>query len=349
MKILKLLVPMICGLCFFCYSTLGGAFPVAADSSDISVILTPQQSLALFGTSFTGTYYASNYNQFFTLTYECVGLSTAFVPRTQGGGQTSKMFFNVADIPDNNFSSARLTSSQTNPRTCLVYRAVFESGTSNTGSQSSPNIEVPLSVSIPSCFGYDQKIYYASNDSSYADRLSSCSVLGTGITRTFYNANAGSPYYPIRLAYTPWKASNDASELNQSDYTKVSLFTLNIPVQDTEFSIDSLDLRLNKCYWNWEIQSDSAFDNGYWAHYIFLECPIIGGYVEPETTTAATTTAPPFTGVTVSVPTQATVNLSDIESGVATMVHEQWDTNYLLRLQIDQLCHHLQPSLNKYY
>lgn len=301
---------------------------VRADDPQLSVTLTPEQTFALFGDNFTATYYDSTDNRYYSQTFDFVTLSSAWIPSTSTGPDHNFMFMSVNDV------SAPIADAYLNPHECLVYKTSRYSATSNTGQSNNTasfNMQIPLSVSVPSTFAYLQNIYYGqSTGYPSLNDISVCDVVGEGVSYSFYpNINSSPRQY--RTAFTPVVESMDWNNVVTSDRYRVGVFHLDVPYRESAFSINSITLKCNRVTWHYNADNQSAP----WEFYIFIECPTLTGYTPP-----VVTTAPPVltgTGATQTIPTMQTIDLSNLESGVAAIIQNQYEIGALSGVMALQL------------
>lgn len=298
----------------------------AADISLPSVTLTVMQTLALYGTDFMGTVWDSTNNVRRGISYHYIGTADAYIPRTSG---VHNMFLSTSNWWFNN--TADLPPELTSPSApVLVYRCNTADAWSNEGDYNAiHNIDVPLSVSIPDTFGFVENIYYGSraNRNLGGSSMSHIDFGGNNLAssvRSWFNPNNST----VGVAWTPLSAVDDASNVDPK--YMVACVPCSFSTYDNPFDITSIQFHLNYCYW---VSDFSVDEVSHWCHYLFIECPTIQGYQPPS----ETTTSPSATFTTAPYETNPPVDLSGIESGVGTMIDEQWRSNYYLQIQIDQL------------
>ena len=329
----------------FCMSMLGSLpeslrygykLEAAADDSLVHR-LTAEQTLALYGTTLSGSWY--NKNDGLTRSIEFTYMFTTENWRPNDSIQPT----NITSVTHGSNAQGNSVRDGMRNSTFLVYIApitvlnnTYPWVTSNTGNHANVNLNFSLAFTDVTVWdqyfmwtfqtsdvGNYQNAFLTTSFSNFADykeyslrRMTSQNLMAYAIM----------PYYKMdSISGTP--------DENRLLYN--AIIHSNYGLDNNLYSITGQNLTMQSVYPYYLDSSSGIYGDNLNIQYIvlFISCPQLSGYNVWETTANTNVTA----GTTVSYQTFPTVDLSGLESGVATMVQQQDEGNYYERVQIDQL------------
>lgn len=310
-----------------------------------TVELSYEQSLALFGTTIEGTYYSNSLNQDIPCYAVYSGRSSDYVPSDHFGS-----YFDYSrsgwSWNGTNSGTAPFPIPDMDEKKYLIYRICSTSYGTNWPSWSSSyytghhnfsctfpfdvGAVTDLQFSVLYSFGSVVGSYPSIDDSSLNLLTSQSSVnvfrpLGwqnypTRVWTTLTSLYKQQWYGEVIQGSEPLTAQN----IPESYRVNMSYLPCKLNYNDVIFSISGFNLGLNNvgAYQKQEYDGFAGV-NGSYCPLLFVQCPVLTGYTIPETTppTTAATTRPYQTAVT-GAPAQ-TVDLSNLESGVAAIVQQE--------------------------
>lgn len=327
----------------FCMSMLGSlpeslryGYELEAAADDVVQRLTVEQTLALYGTTITGSWYNANTGISSPISFHFQFASERWRPNDYTESPTY-----IKSVACSESVQQYLEASP-----FLIYscRVDYDNGTypwvpSSTADHA--NIFLNFSVDFSNLTFWDQWFMW-----SFGQRLNSnynyCYIdsVINGSHYKQYAKRASSLSYISGIGYSifPWYPAISTDTITESKLMYAGLIESKFGLDGTfnDVTGQSLTLQTVKDY---EVDQSSLVNgvsiNGSNMLFLFIGCPLYSGFnVFPETTPVTTAVT---AGTTVSYQTYPTVDLSGLESGVGTMVQMQDENNYYERIQIDQL------------
>lgn len=346
MGILKKILPFIFGICFFLGIASDCAFDVAADD-DIVLTLSAEQTLALYGQTLSGTWYNQDDGFTRTIQFHYATTTEYWRPLDYDSSNTyihSLSLSGYSDIPTIKTNLER--------QTFLIYKCDVSpyEGTSPwvpSSTSNHANVALDFSVNFTGLSVWDQYFMWGiSTSNGEVNRNPNYSYIlsylnsDTPYKQTALRRQYGQYYY-LGYAQLPFyqPVSKDYITESQFGYCAIIQNRFGLDGNSYDLSQQSLTLQAFKSYKVYDSHLTDSI-NGVNCLLLFISCPTLSGYnVFPETEAPVTGTNNTVTsiGTTASYQTYPTVDLSGLESGMATMVQQQDEGNYYERIQIDQL------------
>ena len=295
--------------------------------------LTVEQTLALYGRQLNALYYNNDNGRTYSINFNYAFTMKNWVP----SDSAAYSYFTAAVYGSNDQATA--LRNDLLHQNFLVYLAPISYDNNSAPWVSSDtnnhaNVYLNFSVDFSLLSSWDQYFMW-----SYDPVQSGGDYSHSYLSDTYDNGTRKS--YALRrqtsqvsLAYTifPMYKMAHTTDIPDEDQLGYSALIHRAwgPSQST-FSLYRQELSLNSVY-----PFDFLYNNVHGGSYVFLfiGCPSFTGSNNQVTTTAVSGT---HIGTTASVQSFPTVDLSGLESGVATMVQQQDEGNYYERVQIDQL------------
>lgn len=344
-KSIRLLLRAAFTVAVCCYAFHRCSMSASADSTFRR--LTVEQTLALYGTEFSIQYYRVNQNDTIAAKAIFCGSTIDFSPRSYIDSLSFKSYY-FYDMNDR-----RALTAEDFGAGGLVYAVVpadSESGQYTAGfgnwQQSSTGDHANISIDFPITFHgisrFVQPFFWtigSSNIQAERSSLSYSSTLGL-LTNTACRASAsGSQQFRLGmgqmslLSPRPTAWSDVPERLLQNVACLFADF--GNPNLSEVFDITGIHYGLNNVY-GVPVESSDVFgnisfapalgaDHDAYAPFLVIGCPALYGYNPPVVTTTApiTTPLPAVSGETGATFTQQTVDLSNLESGVAAIVQQE--------------------------
>ena len=329
----------------FCMSMLGSLpeslrygyeLEVAADDTIVRR-LTAEQTLALYGTTLSGTWY--NKTDGLTRSIEFYYKFT-----------TENWRPNDSILPTNVTSVTYQSNSQANAvregmckSTFLVYIApitvadnTYPWVSSNTANHANVNLNFSLAFTDVTLWDqYFMWTYNTSDTGNYHNAFLTTSYSNTS-DFTQYSLRRMTSQNIMAYAIMPYYKMDSISGIpDENRLLYNAIIHSNYGLDNNLYSITGQNLTMQSVYPYYLDSSSGIPGESLNIQYIvlFIGCPQVSGFNVWETTANTNVTA----GTTVSYQTYPTVDLSGLESGVGTMVQMQDENNYYERIQIDQL------------
>lgn len=323
-------------------------FTVYADSevSD-SVTLSYEQSLALFGTTIEGTYYSQSLNLDIPCYAIYSGRSSDYVPSDHWGSFYAYSYANWSYNGISGSSISNFPISDIADRDYLIYRICSTSYGTNWPSWSPSytsghynfSCQFPFDVSGVSSLDFSLLFtsgevpgYIVTTNQCYLNFHSSESFVNNFIPigQARYSSRVWSTlttvYKQVFFGGIQGNPPLTAADVPESCRVAVSMFPVSLSYSDNSFSVSGFDLGLNGlgAITNNEYTGFPGLDNLY-CPLLFVQCPTLTGYTPPVVTTVNTTRAPTGgqPGTAVTGQSLQTVDLSNLESGVAAIVQQE--------------------------
>lgn len=272
--------------------------------------LTLQQTIALYGSDFEGTYYNADTGVTSTVEFLLVGTSddSAFAPEHTFG---YNLYIDNTNISDTTYRNQCLSwlcgDNNTRPDTpYVIYRCNFlppiQDSFESSNDANHTNIALSFPVSFSGVTAFYQNIMYTARTTQGSNRSSVLLTSGGGgIVTNALNRSPTANYYARFRTYFP---SYDNG--NESHMAWLNAFAIRHETEDI-FNVSGQQLALNHCD---VIHPDDQLQ---YAFLLYVGCPSVDYGSEPETTTVPMQTRPIYTGTGVTTGAY-TVDLSNVES-----------------------------------
>ena len=301
-------------------------FDCKIDAASATLItLTPEQTLALYGTSISGIYYNPNTHTDNPITFDFVQMARDWVPTNLWDrglyiyAYSSSAYYGSGDHDAMNYEY-------------LVYYASLSNFVTTQNWESHANIYLPFSVSFPGVSAFQQRFFYPTRNGYLNTGYSSAwtCYLDTSIGMLPY-APAHSGTNSLLTCQIPTYQHRAGDSLVESQTCVCAGIYFDRFDLDATYDVNGVQLNLSMVE-ALDMQGRIYPDNIYndvptKGLFLFVQCPQVSNYTLPLT----------GTGQTATYPTQQTVDLSNLESGVAAIVREEQNNNAWNRVHTDQL------------
>ena len=289
-----------------------------------TVTLTPAQTLALYGTTINGLRYNEN-NEPVGCSFSYVGLSSDYV----GSGSYGQNIPILGDISGASTTTSNYCKTILQEKPFLIYKYVWNSALGS----------IPLYDSRKLYFSFQLTPNLAGITNYEGQFCFSCGgyqVQYPAVRSTaLFNTTAGVKTWQIQSG---WGTSAvlktclqapDQYGVVPEDKELSCTFTTNIDSNAVYFNNERYNLSNIDFAWYGADGIRQSFVTGFnIEYYFYIQCPTIWNYTPPIVTTAATTRRPDYSVLPPqSTAAPYTVDLSDLESGVAAIVAQEIEVN----------------------
>lgn len=301
------------------------AAPFSLHAHAAEYTLSLQQTIALYGSEFEGTYYNADTGITSTVNFLLVGTSdnSVFAPEHTFGYNIYLDSTNITNSEiRNQYYSWIAGDNDTRPNTpYVIYRCNFlppiqESFVSSNDANHT-NIALSFPVSFSGVTAFYQNIMYSARTTQGRNRSSVLLTSGGGgISTNALATTSQGTYYARFRTYFP---SYDNG--NESHMAWLNAFAIRHETEST-FNVSGQQLALNHCD---VVHPDDQLQ---YAFLLYVGCPSVDYGAEPETTTVPMQTRPIYTGTGVTTGAY-TVDLSNVESNQQQQIQiENENLNY---------------------
>lgn len=307
-------------------AALAIVLPVYAESATLT--LTPNQTLALYGASFTADRYSMG-EYVSSVTFQYVGKTSDYGSSQYGQNCSVLGFYNDSSV---NTIGER---AKINQYDYLIYKYDAHNWSSANSLNFTINIPADLQGITGYCGGFMVGVGdYQTAGTNYMYNSDVLYYTSKGQRQYYVNRNSNNG--PV-IAHIALSSPDSFGQVPDSDIVAVQYYVMQDPdmlrFDGQEFNTVSFSIN----YGSAGGPSWSAVTGWSTALYVFLPCPVLYDYAVPSTTvpvtgTTAATTRPAATHRYTLVPPVSTapahtVDLSNLESGVAAIVQQGIDAN----------------------
>lgn len=316
--------------CILTIVVLAAAIKSCGIVAHADTVLSPEQTIALYGASFDSTWYNKDTGLTSTVTFNCIGRSdTTWMPSDAPNG----LNLNIQGF--GNVSTANQTAYETMAQTApfLIYSTTITNYVYNNTTNLTMQFSLPVDLTVTS---YNGMFLSSIGSSEYPHNLTSNSNNKSTIifdcsfdsvvereVATAYNY-VSYMFIPDTNEYSYNGAPPDSDMMHFQIWPGYLNNAITFPNDNTQnFSINGLSVNLKKAAGHVH-----SFVNPYCTIYFLIQCPTLGNYIPPVVTTTATTpitttTRSPYTGDYQATTAQFTYDLSPLETNQINQIRIQ--------------------------